>query len=273
VDVNSPEIQALKKKVRAADEEFAFAQACHEAWKPAAYDKELHQLVGYSYAANTFNLIRLVLRREMVLGLVRLWDKDKRTVDMRSIANSLADKRIVDALAADYAAHWQGINPSDLQEVPEQHRAELAELISNSEMEFGQQQSDELRKKTFKVISIIRKYQEDGSGYEILDKLTDLRNERLAHRSVAQALPTEVAGAIPSDEEIESFYQDMAKLIRLLLAVVHQTDYRPDDTAKIHAKNAAYLWASVRGERTEGHPNYQAPPNRSRHSPDAGEMP
>jgi hypothetical protein len=177
VDINSPEIQKLKAKVRAADEEFAFAQACHEAWKPTAYDAELHQRLGSSYATNTFNLIRLVLRREMVLGLMRLWDKDKRTVDMRSIANALADKRIVDALAADYAAHWQGVNPSDLQGVPEQYRAALADSHSKSEMKFGQQQSDKLREKASEAICIIRKYQEGGSDCGTAKKLKKLRDD------------------------------------------------------------------------------------------------
>ncbi|MGE0260092.1 MAG: hypothetical protein AB7T18_15210 [Alphaproteobacteria bacterium] len=273
MDINSPEIQALKAKVRAADEEFAFAQECHETWKPAAYDIQLHERIGYSYVANAFNLIRLALRREMVLGLMRLWDKDKRTVDMQSIANALSDTRIVDALASNYAAFWTSLEPPNLRDIPEYLRSEFTELISAHEKKFGQEQGNKLRERASEAVSIIRKYQKDGSGYRTLDRLRDLRNERLAHRNVTQPTPTEVATPIPSDEEIEIFYKDMAELIRLLLVVVHQTDYRPDDTAKIHAKNAAYFWASVRGERTEGHPNYQAPSSRSQHSPDGKKVP
>ena len=49
------------------------AMAFTRAWKPAAYDRDLHQRLGTSYAANTFNVIRQVLRREMVLALWRIW--------------------------------------------------------------------------------------------------------------------------------------------------------------------------------------------------------
>ena len=165
--IDSCEIQALKGKVCAADEEFSFAQACHEAWKPTAHDAGLHERVGISYAANTFNLIRLVLRREMVLALMRLWDKDKRTINLHSMGNALSDKRIVDALAADYAAIWAHLPPSNLDDVPEELRVEVTEAVRLSELEFSQRQGDELREKASEAISVIRKYQEDSSGYRI----------------------------------------------------------------------------------------------------------
>jgi hypothetical protein len=56
------------------------------------------------------------------------------------------------------------------------------------------------------------------------------------------------------------FYRDMAQLIRLLKGAVERTSYNPEDTAQIHAKNAALFWASVRGEQTAGHPNYRQAP-------------
>ena len=59
-----------------------------------------------------------------------------------------------------------------------------------------------------------------------------------------------------TDQENESFYQDMANLIRLLKGAVERTSYNPDDTAQIHAENAALFRAGVKGERTVGHPNY-----------------
>jgi hypothetical protein len=90
---------------------------------------------------------------------------------------------------------------------------------------------------------------------------------------VAVVSPSAIKGASPSDKEIETLYQDMAKLIQLLLFVICQAGYDPGNTAEIVAKNAAYFWASVRGERTEGHPNYHAPPTRSRHSPDDRKTP
>jgi hypothetical protein len=66
-------------------------------------------------------------------------------------------------------------------------------------------------------------------------------------------------GPNSSDDAVEAFYQDMSKLISLLLHLVERTAYDPAETAKVFALHAKYFWASVRGERTEGHPNYRAP--------------
>jgi hypothetical protein len=108
--IDDSKILTLRAKVRAAHEKFDTAQACHEAWKPAAYDEALdealHERIGRSYAANTFIVLRQALRREMLLALMRLWDNTPQAVGMRSIANSLQDKRIMDALAAECEAHW-----------------------------------------------------------------------------------------------------------------------------------------------------------------------
>jgi hypothetical protein len=44
----------------------------HETWKPIAYDNDLHRRMRTSYATNTFNIVRVALRRKMVLALLRL---------------------------------------------------------------------------------------------------------------------------------------------------------------------------------------------------------
>lgn len=235
---NSPTVKELKRKVIAADDEFDFVQTCHEVWKPTVYDNELHQRLGLSRASNTFVIVRLALRREMLLGLLRLWDWDekKRTVDMQWIADTLDkdDRQIVNVLATEYAKLWD--DPSD--------------------MDFAQSQADKLRQAADEAISIIRKYEKDGSDHSFLQKLKVLRNERLAHRNAESKSPKRIKAASFSDMEVEKFYQDMAKLIRRLDFVVRQAGYNPDNSAEIHAKNAAYFWASVRGERTEGHPDF-----------------
>ena len=70
-------------------------------------------------------------------------------------------------------------------------------------------------------------------------------------------------GLDPTDEEIESFYQDNSKLVGLLSSLVAAVTYDPNDTAEVYRFYAKFFWAGVRGERTEGHPNYQAPPPAS----------
>jgi hypothetical protein len=42
MEIDEPRIVALKLKVTAAQEEFDMAVTFHEIWKPAAYDRELH---------------------------------------------------------------------------------------------------------------------------------------------------------------------------------------------------------------------------------------
>ena len=78
MDINDPRITALRAKVTAAHEEFDMAVTFHEAWKPAAYDSDLHVRMGASYASHTFLTVRTALRREMLLALMRLWDNDSR---------------------------------------------------------------------------------------------------------------------------------------------------------------------------------------------------
>ena len=251
------EILALREQVKAADEEFHIALAFHEAWKPAAYDKALHDRIGRSYAANTFRVIAAALRREMLLALMRLWDNDSRAVRMKSVGRILGNRRVADVLAADTARQWdQPIDPSTVADFPEEDRRQMLEAIRRSEAGYGQEAAQIQRTRIAEAVLLIRKYV-DGEGQATLRKLRALRNQRLAHREVVAGPAAAPAVQSATDQEVESFYQDMAKLIRLLKDTVERTSYDPDETAEIHAKNAALFWAAVRGERTEGHPNYR----------------
>lgn len=218
-------IEELKAKVEAAFQEFNVAMAFHEAWKPAAYDKELHKRMGSSYATHTFNVVRWALRREMTLALMRLWDKDPRAVGMSAIAKAID----VSALAADRV----GLSPWPGEE--DQMTQDLSRI------------ADEAK-------TIIDKYSPGGSQKSLFDKLKLLRDEHLAHRQVAFTPEKEL-----EDNEIEEFYQDNMKLIAQLLGLVKATYYNPDDFIESPSRNANFFWASVCGERTEGHPEYKAP--------------
>jgi len=250
------EILALCEQVKAADEEFHIALAFHEAWKPAAYDKALHDRIGRSYAANTFRVIAAALRREMLLALIRLWDNDSRAVRMKSVGRILGNRRVADVLAADTARQWdQPIDPSTVADFPEEDRARMLAAIRRSEAGYGEQAAEIQRTRIADAVSLIRKYV-DGEGQTTLRNLRALRNQRLAHREVEARPAAVTAKQSTTDQEIESFYQDMANLIRLLKGAVERTSYNPDDTAQIHAENAALFWAGAKGERTVGHPNY-----------------
>jgi hypothetical protein len=231
MDINDPKITALRAKVTAAREEFDMAVAFHEAWKPAAYDNDLHVRMGASYASNTFLTVRTALRREVLLALMRLWGNDPRVVSMKSIANTLQDKRVIDAFAADRVARL------GLPESYRMMRQDLNQLANDA-------------------VTLIKKYDEGGSHDGVLEKLKRLRDERLAHRNKTTIT---IAGADATDAEVESFYLDMAKLISLLLHLVEATAYDPMETAHVYQHYAKFFWAGVRGERTEGHPNFRAP--------------
>jgi hypothetical protein len=166
--------------VEAAKQEFDMALTFHETWKPAAYDKDLHKRMGDSFATHTFLVVRLALRREMLLALMRLWDRDGRNVGMElSIADLLRDQSVVHALAADRVARMGMASWED-------------------------EMRSELSQRTSEAIALVEKYSETGSHYATLRKLRRLRNQRLAHRPAKEVAAT---GLDPTDEEIESFYQ------------------------------------------------------------------
>src|SRR5450830_143723 len=91
-------LPSLKDSVRAAQKEVDMAVVFHEAWKPAAYDLELHKRLISSYAAHTFNAVRLALRREMLMALMRIWDYTDESIRIGSVIDGIQRNEIVDAL-------------------------------------------------------------------------------------------------------------------------------------------------------------------------------
>ena len=216
MNITDPKIVSLRESVKAAQEELTLAVAFHETWKPT------------SYAANTFNVVHAALRREMVLALMRLWDKPAASVRLEHIGQTLRDKQVVDALAND--------------------RAPFPEAMD--------QMRHDLELRAGEAIALISKYSRGGSHYNARDALQRMRHERLAHRKVTTVTTT---SATATDNEIESLYYDTSEIVRLLLSVVNAVAHDPAGTGEVFRHYAAHFWASVRGERTEGHPSYRAP--------------
>ena len=227
MNITDPRIVSLRKSVEAAQQEFDMAVRSHEAWKPTVYDADLRRRMGTSLATNTFTVVRLVLRREMVLALMRLWDTRRDTVSLQRIARTLGDRRVIEALAAD--------------------RAPCTEDVDEMRQDLGQRAGE--------VILLVKKYSPGGPHYTVRESLQRIRHERLAHRGITTA---DAVGPSPTDEEIESFYRDNSEIVRLLLSVVNAVAYDPAVTGEVFRIYAAHFWAGVRGERTEGHPNYRA---------------
>lgn len=230
MNVNS-EIASLEVSVKAAQDEIIMAIMFHETWKPTAYDKDLHARMGDSFATHSFQIVRLSLRREMLLALMRLWDTDTRALRMTCISERLRNKELFEALVA---ARWA--------------RTGLTALGVKDSIRVA------LESKRDAVVNLVYKYSKGGIGYAILQKIRSLRHERLAHRQIA---PTNASLADATDNEIESFYEDNLELIRLLLSLVLATAFDLTETESVYRHHAKFFWMNAKGERTEGHPSYR----------------
>jgi hypothetical protein len=240
----SLELKDLRKLVRAAAAEFDMAVMFYEVWRTAMDDDALHGRLGVSFTTNTFRVVVTALRRELLLALIRMWDKPKSTLRMSMIAEKIRNSRTLALLAEE-----RGTNIEKKMIRPNGHvsRASVETIVGS--VRGG------LNDTATKALAISDKYAPGGSGFTVLEKLRTLRHERLAHYAVeAVSVPTKNA----TDQEIEGFYRDNSELVRLLLSLVTATAYDPQQNAEVQRTYAKLFWASVRGERTEGHPNFRA---------------
>lgn len=250
MDDTQSEIEELKRIVDTARQEIELSVMFHETWKPAAYDGALQARIGPSYAAHAFQIIRLSLRRELLLALTRVWDTNKQAVRMSWIADCLRNKKLFEELVQDRA-----------------RRIGLSSKFAPDVMR------NTLTPMRDEILELICKYSANGTSFEVLKKLKWLRHQHLAHRQLPRApvAPTESntaeqqqeEGEQPvwaTDDEIETFYQDNLKIMRLLLSVVLGTAYDLSEATGVYEHHAKYFWASARGERTDGHPDYRPPP-------------
>lgn len=98
-----------------------------------------------------------------------------------------------------------------------------------------------------------QKYLAGGAGDETLKKMKRLRNERLAHRQLAETVTIEL---VPEDQDIEAFYADTVKLVENLVGLVLGAACDPAGVGATYRHHAEMFWAGARGERIERHPGY-----------------
>lgn len=230
-------LECLKTLVKAARDEILLVVTFHETWKPTVYDESLIQRMGKSYATHTFLIIRSALRREVLLGLTRLWDKNRQALSMTRIGEMLRDRPLFDALVTQRAAHFS------------------KDFDTSAAMRAA------LTPKRDTVLRIVRKYLPDGEGSAVLERLKTLRNQHLAHRQLGDDQDeTTAPPADATDSEIEVFYADTIELVTALLSLVFGEAFDiGTDATGLYKFHGNFFWAAVRGERTEGHPNYRPP--------------
>lgn len=228
-DVQS-RIEKLKRQLKAACDEFRQAVAFHETWKPAVFDQAVAGRVGVSFASHSFHVIKMALRREMLMSLLRIWDSERRGPRLSRIGNTLKDsavsKEIVRRNVASRAYHYSSVTPESA--------CETAAL--------------EVRCLADEIASYV-----DGPNQATLSYLTEVRHRVFAHRDLDQTIarPPDV-----DEKSIEDFYQVTARLLRELVLIIDLKDYHPDGEAYTYGKAAELFWAGVRGESTPGHPRY-----------------
>ncbi|CAG2154675.1 AbiU2 domain-containing protein [Cupriavidus numazuensis] len=225
-------LDQLEAEVEAFQEEAVHAVMLHESWKPTAYDTALHERMGNSYSTHTFQIIRMALRRELILTLMRIWDSNRSALGLTAVRESLRNEAYFEALVRRRAARLN-------------MRRDPVERVREA-----------LADKRDEVKGIVEKYMQGGVGAPVMEHLKALRNERLAHRQLKT--PTEPGAREASEEKIEELYQDTLKAVTVLLSLVsaHYFDIATD-AANVYGHHARFFWAAARGERTEGHPNFR----------------
>lgn len=225
-------LRRAKVAVEAARDEALLAVQFHETWRPTVADTDLLKRMGNSFATHSFHVIRIALRREVLLALMRLWDKDSRTVKVTAIAELLRDKALFDALVRQRAGNLG-------------HSVDVTDCMREA-----------LEPKRDDILRLVRKYTDGSERATVLDRLRTLRHEQLAHRQAHQ--PTDPATLRHTDEEVEEFYKDTLEIVRLMLSVFLATAFDiAGDGGDVYRHHADFFWAAARGERTEGHPRYR----------------
>lgn len=228
-------LQEAKTAIEAAQDEALLAVQFHETWRPTVADAELRKRMGHSFATHSFHIIRMALRREVLLALMRLWDKDSRAVKVTSIGELLRDKAFFDELVLQRA------------------------MRTGYSVDVTDSMREALKPKRDRILALIRKYTNDKECPTLLERLRTLRHEQLAHRQTRD--PTDPAELQHTDEEIEEFYQDTLEIVGLMLSVFLGRAFDiAGEATDVFQHHAKYFWAAMRGERTEGHPFFKPRP-------------
>jgi hypothetical protein len=219
-------LERLRHDVRNAETDFSMAVALHECWRPAAYDSELHARMSNSYAGQAFILIRVALRREMLMALMRIWRKSGGASSLHEICTALKNRKVWDEL---------------LQSRLERHELRIA---------------DSLIARRQGIISLYHSYLTDQPNHPIFVRMKELRDGRLAHSSASNTKPVDQD---PGEQEVEQFFSDTSRLVADLLSLVYAEAHDYAGTANVFQHYAKLFWEGSFSERSTQHPRHRPP--------------
>ena len=217
-------IAELRHRLDLTWQDLMTAVACFEIFRVAARDKTLLDRLGKSFSTGAFNAIRNSLYREVVLALMRIWDKSpKNNLRMEEIILNLTRSEVVASIKRRRREAFGDMG----------HNADAAEA----------QVEREIRQIKFIQNRIMR-----GSLRNAFKALEKHRNEFLAHSTLGRSSASEIRDVVYGDERyLLRWSAILSKKLNLLLDL-HTSPRSDFRDFKIAAK---CFWGPVRAETVE----------------------
>lgn len=212
----------IKKCVEAIEQESVLLCSVHASWKPTVFDDDLFSRMGYSYSGHTFQVIRFALRREMLMGLARMWDQTERTTGLSQLARRIKKESVFQTVVDEFC------------------------LARYGERERGRGLAYEsLDKKRQDVLKVVALYEQGGPKCTVKKRILSVRNQELAHRQVDDGNRVAIFW---DDSEIEQLYLDTLYIAETLLELVLLRGFDLSGVASVYAHHARHFWDGVRGD-------------------------
>jgi hypothetical protein len=172
-------VKAAKEKTRRVVDYLVYLLELHENNAIVLYSPTLSAQIPISFAANAFNVFQQGLHQFEIVRLCALWDRaEPEKENVPTIIELIDHPDVIESLAQETAAHWQGLggsilNPSDDPEL----RALEADTLQRSNQQFGQEQAQKARDELRKAIEDSRVILASAKHASIMN----LRDKHLAH--------------------------------------------------------------------------------------------
>jgi AbiU2 len=243
----SERIKAAKTKTASVVDHLLYLVELHENNALVLYSPLLSSQIPTSHAANAFNVFQRGLHQIELVRLCALWDGiEPEKENVPTIVELIDRPEVVDALAAETAAHWKGIGTGGLMLDPTDDpalQALAADAFQRSNEEFGEQQGQEARASLRKAIDDAREI----AGSARLQSIINLRDKHLAH-SLTQTRREQKVGPIApmkyGDER--AILDGTLPIVEALYCWINGCGFSFNDSREIDRKNAKALWENCK---------------------------